>query len=318
VRSPSSRYGRVRCQRQGQPVRHQDQIVLRLAYRPPYDWEQVHAFLAARSVPGVERVDGNAYMRTVDTDSGFAVVHVSPIKGEDALELRVTGATPCSLLQISSAARRVFDVAADPSVVTAAFRHDLLLAPLVRQRPGLRIPGVWNPFECAVRAVVGQQISIRGARTLTARLVQCCGRSVRSSSELTWLFPTPAQLAAADLSAVGLTRARAAALKSLATAAVEGTLDWEAAPDHVWRSLTALPGIGEWTAQYVGLRALGEPDAFPASDLVLRRMAAGADGSPLSVRAMEQRARSWRPWRGYAAMHLWRAAANEPKTRRSS
>ncbi len=132
-----------RRQRHERPVSHQDEMVLRLTYRPPYDWEHVHAFLAARSVPGIELVDGNAYMRTVATDAGFAVVHVSPVHGEDALELRVTGATPSSLLQISSTARRMFDVAADPSVISAAFRDDELLGPLVRRRPGLRIPGVW-------------------------------------------------------------------------------------------------------------------------------------------------------------------------------
>jgi AraC family transcriptional regulator of adaptative response / DNA-3-methyladenine glycosylase II len=308
----------VRRKRHEHPVAQQDEIVLRLTYRPPYDWEQVHAFLAARSLPGVERVDRNAYMRTVATDAGFAVVHVSPIKGEDALELRVTGATPGSLLQISSAARRVFDVGADPSVITAAFRGDSVLGRLVRQHPGLRIPGVWDPFECAVRAVLGQQISVRGGCTLAARLVRCCGSNIRSASGLAYLFPTPTQLAGADLSGVGLTRARAAALRSLATAAADGTLDWQAAPEQVWRSLTTLPGIGDWTAQYVGLRALGEPDAFPASDLVLRRMAAGPDCSPLSVREMEQCARSWRPWRGYAAMYLWRAAAERVKRLRSA
>jgi AraC family transcriptional regulator of adaptative response / DNA-3-methyladenine glycosylase II len=312
-RRPPRDFRRIRHEHPGS---HRDEIVLRLTYRPPYDWEQVREFLAVRSVPGIELLDGNAYMRTVATDSGVAVVRISPVKGEAALELRVTGATPSSLLQISSAARRVFDVAADPSMILAAFRDDPLLGPLVRKRPGLRIPGMWDPFECAVRAVIGQQISVLGARTLAARLVQSCGLSIRSSSgRLTHLFPTPTQLAAADLSGVGLTRARAAALGSLAKAAAEGALDWHAAPEHVRRSLTALPGIGDWTAEYVALRALGEPDAFPASDLVLRRMAADADCPPLSVRAMHQRAQAWRPWRGYAALHLWRAAADQAKTR---
>jgi len=307
-----------RRNRHERPVNHQDEIVLRLTYRPPYDWEQVREFLAARAVAGVELVDGIAYMRTVATGSGCAVVRLSPVKGEDALELRVIGATPSSLLQISSAARRVFDIAADPSVIIPAFRDDPLLGPLARKRPGLRIPGVWDPFECAVRAVVGQQIGIRGACTLAARLVQCCGSCIRSSSgRLTHLFPTAAQVAAADLSRLGLTRARVEALRSLAKAAAEGTLDWQAAPEHLWFSLTALAGIGEWTAEYVALRALGEPDAFPASDLVLRRMAAGPDCPPLSVRAMEQRAKSWRPWRGYAAMYLWRAAADQARTFRA-
>jgi AraC family transcriptional regulator of adaptative response / DNA-3-methyladenine glycosylase II len=146
------------------------------------------------------------------------------------------------------------------------------------RRPGLRIAGVWDPFECAVPAVVGQQLSVRRGSTLAARLVRCCGSAIRSTLGLTYMFPTPAQLATANLRGVGLPRARATALRSLAR---------------------------EWTAQYVGLRALGEPDSFPASDLVLRRIAAGPDGSLLSVREMEQRAKSWRPWRGYTAVHLW-------------
>lgn len=296
-----------------------DEVVLRLSYRPPYDWEQVFEFLAARAIPGIEAATRHAYARTVTTDSGAATVHIAPVRGDDALELRLSGAAPSSLLQISSAARRVFDLAADPALIAKAFRDDLLLGPLVRRRPGLRIPGVWDAFECLVRAVIGQQISVRGARTLAARLIQCCGTPIRTGTpELTHLFPSPAQLAAADLSGLGLTKARADALRALAQAAAAGQIDWQASPEQISQKLLALPGIGDWTAQYVALRGLAEPDAFPSSDLVLRRMITPADSPALTARAVEQRVRGWRPWRGYAAMHLWRAATDAAATPRSS
>ena len=297
------------------PLSDADELVLRLTYRPPYDWQQVRDFLAARAIPGVECIDGNAYTRTLAIGSGFAVVCVRPAPNEHALELSLRGANPSSFLQISSAARRVFDVAADPAIIAGAFRDDPLLAPLVEQCPGLRIPGVWDPFECAVRAVLSHQNSVRGARILTRRLVEQLGRPISSpTGPLTYLFPTAARLAVADLSELGLTRTRTGALRSLAHAAADG-LDWEAAPEIVSRSLAALPGVGDWTADYVALRGLGEPDAFPASDPMLRRMAA-ASGSPAELEhALEERAKAWRPWRGYAAVYLWHAAAQAARER---
>ena len=227
------------------------------------------------------------------------------------LELRVRGSEPGALMQLSAAARRAFDVAADPALISVAFQSDPILGPLVKRRPGLRIPGAWSAFECAVRAIVGQQISVAGARTFMARLVSRAGRHIPANpSGLTHLFPTPAELASADLDGIGLTGARAASLKALARAVDRSELDFEATTEEISTALTALPGIGEWTAQYVALRALGEPDAFPASDLVLRRMASRSD-SPLTVRALQAKAEAWRPWRGYAALHLWCASAEE-------
>ena len=282
-----------------------DELVLKLAFRPPYDWPQVRGFLAMRAVPGVERVDARGYARTVRLDGGHALVCVRALEGEHALELRVRGAAPAALFQLSSAARRTFDLAADPARIALALRPDPLLAPLVKRRPGLRIPGAWDPFECAVRAVLGQQVSVAAGRTLAARLVARAGRSVAGGTEgLTHLFPSPAALASADLDGLGLTQARAAALQALARAVIEGALDFGAPVDEVVAALAALPGFGAWTAQYVALRALGEPDAFPAADLVLRRMAA-AGGTPLTPGALQARAEAWRPWRGYAVLHLW-------------
>ena len=285
-------------------------VVLKLAFRPPYDWPQVRAFLARRAVAGVERVDDRGYARTVASDGGHALVCVRALDGEHALELRVRGAAPAELFQLSSAARRAFDLAADPGRIALAFRADPVLAPLVKLRPGLRIPGAWDPFECSVRAVLGQQVSVAAGRTLAARLVARVGRRVADGTDgLTHLFPAPADLEVADLDGLGLTGARAAALRALASAVTGKRVDFGAPTEEVTAALAALPGLGAWTAQYVALRAMGEPDAFPAADLVLRRIAA-AGGTPLTTRALERRAESWRPWRGYAVMHLWRAAGD--------
>jgi AraC family transcriptional regulator, regulatory protein of adaptative response / DNA-3-methyladenine glycosylase II len=286
-----------------------DEVILRLAYRPPYHWKQVHDFLAARAVLGVERVDSRGYARTVALSTGPAIICVRPLESEDALELRVRGAPPAALFQLSSAARRTFDLAADPAAIAVAFKGDPLLSPLVRSRPGLRIPGAWDPFECAVRAVLGQQVSVAAGRTLASRLVARAGLEIATGTEgLTHLFPSPAQLEGANLEGLGITGVRIRALKAMAQAVVDGWLDFTLPAADVASVLASLPGFGEWTAQYVSLRALGEPDAFLSGDLVLR-CAAGTQGSPLTARLLEARAEAWRPWRGYAVMHLWDMAS---------
>ena len=298
----------LRRQRSGEAARNEDEVRLKLAYRPPYDWAQVRDFLAARALPGVEVVE-DACTRTVSCGKTHATITVRPIEGEHALELRVRGATPADLLQISSIARRAFDVSADPALINAAFRADPVLGHCVQQRPGLRIVGAWSLFECAVRAIVGQQVSVAGARTLLTRLIERAGRRISTGVPgLAHLFPSPRHLAAADLNGIGLTEMRKTALRALSHAILTGTLNAGASAETVCAEMAALPGIGEWTAQYVALRALGEPDAFPSSDLVLRKMS--AQGSlALSNTALETKAEAWRPWRGYAAMHLWRAAS---------
>ena len=298
----------LRKRRNAEIAAEQGEVTLRLAFRPPYDWEHVCEFLATRAIPGVERVDARGYARTVLTDGGHAVVCVRAVPGESALTLTVRGAAPAALFQISSAARRMFDLAADPARIALTFRQDPLLAPLARRHPGLRIPGAWDPFECAVRAVLGQQVSVAAARTLAARVVARAGVPVVGATDgLTHLFPSAAALAAANLDGLGITGARVAALHALAGAVAAGALDFSAGIEEVTSALAALPGFGEWTAQYVALRALGEPDAFPTGDLVLRRVASPAE-TPLTTRELQRRAEAWRPWRGYAVMHLWRAS----------
>jgi AraC family transcriptional regulator, regulatory protein of adaptative response / DNA-3-methyladenine glycosylase II len=287
-----------------------EEVSLALSYRPPYDWGHLRGFLALRATPGVERVDEQSYGRLIRTDTGHAVVQVQPLQGKDALQLRVQGATAAALFQIATAARRVFDLAADPALLAAGLETDPLLRPLVRRRPGIRIPGTWDAFECAVRAVLGQQITVAAARTLAGRLVARTGEPVATGvAGLDRLFPLPRTLATANLDGLGLTGARIAALKALATAVVTGRVAFDRPADEVIASLVELPGIGEWTAQYIALRALGEPDAFLSADLILRRMAA-ADGVALTTKELGRRAEAWRPWRGYVVMHLWCAAGD--------
>ena len=291
-----------------------EEIVLRLAYRPPYDWLHMRDFLGARAIAGVERVDARGYARTVPCDGGSALIRVAALPAANVLELRVVGAPREAELQISSTARRVFDLAADPVRIGRELGSDARVGPLVRRHPGLRIPGVWDPFECAVRAVLGQQVSVAAGCTLAARVVARAGIPIAQCADgLTHLFPTPAKIAAANLDGLGITGARVATLHALARAVLEGRVAFDAPSGELAVAMTAVPGIGPWTAQYVALR-LGERDALPAGDLVVRRMA-GPSGRALTARELEEHAKLWQPWRSYAVMHLWHAARSSAARR---
>lgn len=292
-------------------------IRLTLAYRPPYEWDRMLEFLALRAIDGVEKVDALSYARLVRTGDTHAEISVRRLPERNALELSVRGASAHRLLQVASAVRRMFDLSGDPDAVERTLGADRLLRPMVRRRPGLRIPGAWDPFECAVRAVLGQQVTVAGARTLAARLVRRFGQPVNGTEGLTHLFPTVQALAAANLDGLGLTGARITALKALAQALACGRIGFDRPAEQVIESLKRLPGIGDWTAQYIALRSLGEPDALPAADLVLRRMAGNGKGL-LSTQEMERRAERWRPWRGYAVMQLWCAASQKRARERVS
>lgn len=283
-------------------------IVLDLAYRPPYAWDAMLAFLARRAVPGVEAVEGGEYRRSIRLDGSAGVVAVSCVPEAHALRARFHIQDTSKLLQAVSRLRDVFDLHADAAQIDAHLAGDPSLAPLVAARPGLRVPGAWDPFELAVRAVLGQQVSVAAARTLAGRLVDAFGEALPApyaDAALRRLFPAPERLAGANLTRLGLTRARAATLRSLARAVAEGRVCFDAGsdPGTLLEQLQRLPGIGPWTAQYIGMRALEDPDAFPAGDLGLR--AALADGSPWSESRLAARAERWRPWRAYAALHLW-------------
>jgi AraC family transcriptional regulator of adaptative response / DNA-3-methyladenine glycosylase II len=299
----------------------QKTLTLKLPVRAPFDATSLFSFLAERALPGVETVRGHSYSRTIESRGRAGILTVSHEDGRDFLHLSLSLSPGPDLLDLVRRAGRIFDVDADPLAIGAALRRDPLLAPLVAARPGLRVPGAWDPFEIAVRAILGQQVSVRGARTLAGRLVAAFGRPLPGGGAdgLTHVFPSSAVLAAADLSGIGVPRARAAAIRTLALAVHTKEIEL-AAPrglDDLEKRLCALPGIGPWTAQIVALRAFGEPDAFPAGDLGLRR-ALEAAGASTDAPALRARAASWSPFRAYATLHLWNslaAPAGEKETR---
>lgn len=295
-------------------------LVLRLGYRPPYDFASMLDFLRGRALPGVERVDARSYARVIGSAAapGWLRITAWPAgraERSHALKLELRGAAPAQLAGIVQRVRRMFDLDADPNAIAAALSTDARLRPLLRKRPGLRLPSGWDGFEIAVRAVIGQQVSVAAARTLTARLAQRHGHALDTPllDGLTHLFPTPAALADGDLDGLGLTGARVATVRTLAAALLDGRVGFEPEQtlDDFAAAWSALPGIGPWTAQYLAMRALGHPDGFPAEDLVLQK-AVPADGSRLTARALRERAEAWRPWRAYAVIHLWRDAMASP------
>ncbi len=280
---------------------------VQLAYRPPLDWRRLLAFMGPRAIPGVERVDGVRYRRALRFAEAAGIVEVRPIPGRAALELIVPPTLAPHLLAIVHRARRVFDLGADPREIVGHLRADRALARRLGRRRDVRVPGAWGGFELAARAIVGQQISVRAATTIAGRIARGLGTPLATpDGAITHAFPEPAQVADADLVALGLITSRARTLAGLAAAVARGDLDLDLAPglESAVAGLTALPGIGPWTAQYVAMRALGEPDAFPAGDLGLRKAMANG-GAPPSAAALEKRSEAWRPWRAYAAMLLW-------------
>lgn len=290
--------------------RNGDALVLRLHYRPPYDLARMLDFLAGRALPGLERVDAEGYARAIGDAAAPGWLRVSQWPGADALRLELHGVPPARLQDAVRRVRRMFDLDADPRAVSRHLSRDRRLAPLLRARPGLRLPSGWDPFEIAVRAVIGQQVSVAAARTVTARLSARHGTALPdaiAAQGFTHLFPAANALVDADLDALGMTGARAATVRTIARAVVAGDVDLRADRplDDIVARWTALPGVGPWTAHYIALRALGHPDAFPAEDLVLQRALTG-DGSRLTAKALRAEAEAWRPWRGYAVHHLWR------------
>ncbi|MBS1148518.1 MAG: ada [Myxococcaceae bacterium] len=298
-------FGQTPTQLRGARPPRQGDTRLRLAFRPPFAWDTLLAFLGARAIPGVEQVADGAYRRTFLGPAGPELLCVAQSDDRRALELTVSGAAPVGLFDVVRRTRRLFDLDADPLAIATRLRSRGLRLP-----PGLRVPGSWDTFETLVRAVLGQQISVAAATTLSGRLVERFGAPFAAGPGLTHLFPTPAALARADLSAIGLTRARARGLQALCRllAKQPQLLSPAISLEELIARLCALPGIGPWTAQYVAMRGFGEPDAFPAGDLILRRAA-----GHLTQRQLEQRSEAWRPWRAYAAIGLWTSYAEEKR-----
>lgn len=284
------------------------QISLRLAVRPPYDWPGMLAFWRLRAIDGVEHVDGDAYHRTfaIAGKSGTLAVRQA---GPAALELSVAASDLTLLPILIARIKRQFDCDADPEVIGASLRSDALLAPLVAKRPGLRVPVAFDPFETGLRAILGQQITVPAAVKLFGQLVGLCGTPLGGDGPLNKVMPDAKAVAQADLSALKMPRARIAALQAFA-ALVAGHPDFFAQDQtRIREALLALPGIGPWTADYIAVRALGDPDGFASGDVALQRVLAGPDGARPDARALEERSRAWRPWRAYAAQHLWTADA---------
>jgi AraC family transcriptional regulator, regulatory protein of adaptative response / DNA-3-methyladenine glycosylase II len=281
-------------------------LAVRLPFRAPFDWGGALDYLAARAIRGVECVAGGVYRRTVEIDGDPGVLEVEP-GGPDHLLLRAHLPHWEGLIHVVARARRIFGLDADPRV-PGALGDAPVIGALVRNRPGLRVPGTWDPFEIGVRAIVGQQVSVAAAGTITARIVERHGTPVAGLGAfgLSARFPRPEVLADAALDDVGLTTSRAAAIRAFSEAVGNGklALDRSAPLDDLVAAISGLDGLGPWTAQYVALR-LGEPDAFPATDLGLRRVLERLTGRPLGPRDVATLAERWRPWRAAAAMHLW-------------
>ena len=290
-------------------------VTVRLRYRAPYDWPAMLAHLRARAIEGVERVDADRYARTVAHDGETGTVDIA--HAPELLSLVATIRCPSvrALPAIVARIRRVFDLDADVTAIGAHLASDPFLAPLLARRPGLRVPCAWDGFELCARAVLGQQVTLEAGRKLVRQLARTCGTTVPAMEggdpALTLMFPGAAEVARADLGALGVPAARRRTLIALAKASLADPRLFQprdTVEDTVAR-LRAIRGVGEWTAQYIALRAACEPDAFPSNDVALQRGAATADGTRPSAAELLARAQRWRPWRAYAAQHLWAAAA---------
>jgi AraC family transcriptional regulator, regulatory protein of adaptative response / DNA-3-methyladenine glycosylase II len=277
----------------------------RLRFRPPYNWCGILAFLAVRATPGVEEVESGIYRRSICLNGNGGWFEVSLDARNDALVVGVQFGDPRSLFFIIERIRAMFDLNADWTAIAQGLGTDPVFATPIATSPGVRVPGCWNGFELSIRAILGQQITVKGATALSGRLVRTLGQPLSISATLTHLFPVPEVLADANLASIGLPKARAETIRAFARAVCEGGISFDGIFDSeaFLARLCEVPGIGKWTAQYVAMRALGEPDAFPSSDLGLLRAL-----DLRSARELERRAEAWRPWRAYAAMYLWQIA----------
>lgn len=287
-----------------------------LDVRPPFDPAPAFSFLKARAVPSSETVTGDTYRRAVALDDAkgtrhIGIISVRPAVSKSALIVDVSPSLAPVLMVVAARVRHAFDTDSDPSLIGAHLCKDPFLRAYVKRRPALRVQGAFDPFEWAVRAILGQQVSVRAARTLASRLVERFGIAVATETSPTFAWPDPQRLANARpdaLAAIGITSARARTLHALAVSMAEGAiaLDRHGDVEATVETLLSIPGIGRWTADYIALRSLGWPDAFPAGDLVLRKVMGG-----LSAREADVRSQMWKPWRAYAATHLWTGTSED-------
>jgi AraC family transcriptional regulator of adaptative response / DNA-3-methyladenine glycosylase II len=281
---------------------------LQLAYRSPYDWNGLLAFLAARALTGVEHVTGSSYARTVQLGRSKGWIRVRRAKKTHAIVVEFTHSLTPVLPALLGRVRALFDVNARPDLIAKHLRRDARLRAAVKANPGLRVPGAFNGFELGLRAILGQQVSVRAATTIAGRFVAAFGEPIVTPfPELNRLTPTPARVAAASVDAIarhGIVAARTRSIIALAKAQESGALCLDGGahhnPDDSIARLAELPGIGPWTAHYIAMRALHWPDAFPKEDIALRNKLGG-----LTAKEAEALSQSWRPWRSYAVMHVW-------------
>jgi len=282
-----------------------DTFVCEVAYRPPLDWKSMMSFLGARSLRGVEAIDGQKYSRTVHLGKHLGWITVQRAKRRNRLSVELSASLIQGVLPVLARVKRLFDLSADPNEIAA---H---LGTLAARHPGLRVPGAFDGFEVGVRAILGQQVSVKAARTLAGRLIEAFGEKIETPiSELTHVFPKPERLlesAPAAITTLGILPARVESIRAFARAVIHRTISFEPGidPEMTIRHLRELPGIGDWTAHYIAMRAMNWPDAFPHTDLGIRK----ALREHRAKRVLEI-AESWRPWRSYAVMHLWKSLEN--------
>ena len=289
--------------------------VLRLRYRAPYDWASMLQYLRARAIPGVETVDADVYSRTIAIGTRFGFLQVTHLPRQNSLRIAIHFPSVRDLTEIINRVRRLFDLGADIDTIDEHLSLDPQLAPSILSRPGLRAAGGWDGFELVIRAVLGQQVSVRAARQLAGKLVALHGQALPAAATfpagLTHLFPAARLIArAADLG-LPMPLSRLTTLQRIAQASLDDPTLFAATADidKAIARLLAIPGVGDWTAQYIALRTMREVDAFPSADIGLLRGAAAILGQPFTAKTLEQRSQSWRPWRAYAAQHLWAADA---------
>ena len=284
-----------------------DEVVgLRLDYRPPLDWAAALDFLRHRATAGTESVEGLLYRRTVRLGEKVGWLSISPHKTQRVLQVHMSLSLTGATMPILAGLRRQFDLDAHPQTIAEHLGADPLLAPLLARHPGLRVPGAFDRFETSIRAILGQQISVSAATALCGRLAARFGEAIETPHpSLDRLFPTPEVLAKAetsDIASLGMPSSRARTIAAFAEAVSAGSVCLSDAPEPVAEALLDLPGIGPWTARTITMRALGAPDAFPATDLGVLRAFAALGGPQAQISEHSER---WRPWRAYAALHLW-------------
>jgi AraC family transcriptional regulator, regulatory protein of adaptative response / DNA-3-methyladenine glycosylase II len=304
-RMPPTRLRKEAAEHPGK-INATDTSTLQLGYRPPYDWPFMLKFLAARAIREVEFVTTDTYARTIRLGEHTGWIKVSNAAAKNALMVEFTHSLTPALPALFGRLRNMFDLTARPDVIAAHLMQDVMLKKSVMQNPGLRVPGAFDGFEMAVRAILGQQITVQAATKIACRYAEAFGEKIETPfPELTRLSPTVQKVTRAtvdDIARLGIIRTRSACILAMAEAIRSGALqlDPNANPEATIAQLVTLPGIGPWTAHYIAMRALRWPDAFPKEDIAVRNNLGG-----VSAKQAEEMSQAWRPWRSYAVMHVW-------------